>query len=501
MPLYPHWCWTDRHLPTDRELEPLLERTRSLAGTIPEQGSIRPPRVKRQQLRLPAEYVTPCGPPDISCADIPEEQLSRTYSRSCIWDPKTNPVPPIQEMEGFGRFRRSVHADANWELNQFRGDLQRLGPAAVQHLGEFEIARLKNGVMNNIRTPSCTSLHSRSDSGESSTCPRIYRGFTPSRMSSATKSSKDRSSSISRDGSRTTSPDLNDGTSGQLRPQSKRTSFLRFDAGPAPLATIDETADIWQKKKSVPLIFNAKGTTDAVIDDDDYETCEDSFAPAEVPAKAVTQDTPTAVSNWHEKKSQMPQIVLPTRNRGIRHNRTFDHAPEKARVGQKKSSKPVARRLSSRGSKALANRVTSKEDILPPVETKTPASSKNPTSPTNSMLPFAVSSPRAPPTSSEESVEGIPADPGLYMTNSNAPTTPPSENNDIPRRSNSTNQVARPDVRHTSHLTKAARGRDRSNTAIRVHSGNIPIIYLEGEVKHLLDRCEVDRNNLQPMAV
>jgi hypothetical protein len=410
-------------------------------------------------------------------------------------------VPPMQEMKGFGRFRRSVHADADWELKQYRDDLQRLGPVAVEHLGDFEIASLKTGVMQNIRTPSYTSLHSRSDSGESSTCPRVCKGFAPTKISPVSQPSKRRNSSISRDGSRTTSPDVNDGTTGRFPPPSKRTSFLRFDAGSGPLETINEAVDIKQKKRSVPLIFDAEGTTDAVIDDDDYETCEDSFVPAQVPAKTVAQDTTAAVMSRHERKAQVPTTVLPTKNRGFRHNRTLDQAPEKARVVQKKPMKQTAtRRLSSRDSKAMANRMACKENKTPPAESKLLASSKNPTSPPSSMLPFAVSSPNLPPTSSAKRVDGFPAGASSCKPKRQTSAIRLSENNDVPRRSDLTNQMAKGSFHRGSPLT-VARGRERSSSAMRMQSGNIPIIYLEGEVKHLVDRCQAERKALQSMAV
>ncbi len=475
-----------------------------MAGTIPEQGSIRPPRVRKQRLPpAPDEYITYCGPPDISCADIPEEQLSRTYSRSCVWDPQTNPVPPMQEMEGFGRFRRSVHADANWELCKFGGDLQALGPAAVLHLGDFEIARLKDGVMNNIRTPSFTSLASRSDSGESSTAPRVCRGFTPSTTSQAEKPGKDCSSSMSCTGSRTTSPDRIEGTGGQCQPHSKRMSFLRFDLGHAALPRIDERASTLQKKRTVPLIFDEQGTADDAIDDDEYESCEESFAPAEVPAEADNKVTTTVASNWHEKKAQkaqISQILLPNKIRGSRHYRTFDHVPEKARLGQKKSSKPVARRLSSCGGKVLAKRAASKENVHKAIETNPPVSCKAPTLPTNSIPSLVVFSPNAPSTSSAESAEENSARFDFFLADAKAKRADSNENNDVSYRSKSTSQTVTSVAPHSSHLSVAA-GRKRSNTAIRVHSGNIPIVYLEGDVKQALDLREIDRNNLQPVAV
>ncbi|ERF76067.1 hypothetical protein EPUS_01400 [Endocarpon pusillum Z07020] len=486
------------------ETKPLLERTVSLAGTIPQQGSIRPPRVRRRRLGAAGgKYVTPMGPPDISCADIPEEQLSRTYSRSCVWDPKTNPVPPMQEMEGFGRFRRSVHADANWQLNKYRGDLQTLGPVAVQRLGDFEIAKLKDGVMNNIRTSSYTSLASRSDSGESSTCPRICRGFSPAMISSiskASKGSKGRSLSPKRSSFRTTSPNHNDGTNERIRPQYKRTSFLRFEAGSAPLATIDEAAGVQQKKKTVPLIFDEKGAADAVIDDEEYETYEESFALAKAPTKPIAQNAIKVSSNWHEKAAQMPQAVLPTKTRGSRLYRTFDHAPEKARVVQKKSTKVATRRLSSRGGKALANRVIAKDDIIQATDTQLPAGAKAPVLPINPTSPSAVVSTKPSSTSSDGSADTNKADATLYIATPKASTAVSNGNNDALCPSNRANQPVTTGVPHYPRLS-SIQGRQRSNTAFRVRSGNIPTIYLEGNAKHLLDTCEIDRKPLQPMPV
>lgn len=482
-------------------MRPLLERTRSVAGTIPQQGSIRPPRVRKQRPRpAPEKYVTPSGPPDISCADIPEEQLSRTYSRSCVWDPLTNPVPPLQEMEGFGRFRRSVHADANWELMHFRGDLQTLGPAAVEQLGDFEIARLKIEVMNTIRTPSYTSLASRSDSEESATGPRISRGFTTSRTLRAAPTSKDRNNLVSRATSRATSPDQQEGTSGQLRPQSKRKSFLRFEVGPAPLATIDEGANTMQKKKSVPLIFDAQGMTDQVIDDDEYESCEESFAPKQVPAKAYNQGTNKGASNLQEKRSQNAHVVLHTKTHNTRQYRTFDHVSEKARVSQKKPTKPPARRLSTRSVKVLVNRAASKENVPGAVETKPSADFRAPASPINSPLPFAVFSPTAVPTSSEESVEGNPAQFGLYIAEPKTSRTTTIETGNVSNDASSVPQSLTQAVSHASHVS-TSHGRQRSNTAIRVHSGNIPIIYVEDDVKQVPALREINRENRQPVAV
>jgi hypothetical protein len=403
-------------------------------------------------------------------------------------------------MEGFGRFRRSVHADADWELSKFRGDLQTLGPAAVQHLGDFEIARLKRGVMNNIRTPSFASLTSYSDSGDSSTGTRICRGFNSSKSPSAANSSKDCNGLASCTKSHATLPDLNVEESGQLRLHSTRTSFLRFDAVPAPLTTIDETTDTPQKKKTVPLIFDARGIADEVIEDDEYESCEESLALAGGLAKAYQHRAVGAGLKWHEKKAHAPQIKLPNSNRirGTRHYRTFDYVPERARIGQKKPSKPVTRRLSSRDAKASVNRETSKENIPREVETKMPEGPKIAPSKT-SHPPFEVFSPKASPTSSEESADVRPTHLDMYVSYLKPSTTGLTRDKIHSNHSNSTGRVVDPDAPHCSR-SSTAQGRNRSQTVIRVLSGNIPVAYVEEEVKQIPDIGKLDGMNLQAVA-
>lgn len=488
---------------TGGEMGPLLERTSSVAGTRPIQGSIRPPRLRAQNVQPePNQYITPSGPPDISCADISQEQFARTYSRSCVWDPQINPVPPIQEMEGFGRFRRSVHADANWELSKFCADLQALGPAAVQHLGDFEIAELKHGVMDHIRTSSYTSLASRSgsESEKTSTGARICRGFTPFKTSLTASSSEGCSDSLGRNKSCTTSLDGNEGTSGQLPPPAKHTSFLRFDNGPAPLATIDESTGKLPKKRTVPLIFDTQGTVDVAIDDDEYESCEESFAPVNVLAKANTKGSSTVAPNRHERKGPLPQVAVPTKHHSARHHRGIDHVLEKVRIGQKKLTKPVTRRLSSHKAKALVKRAASTENVSAAVEIKPPATPKAQIPPANSTPQLGVLSPKAQPTQSDASTTETLPDPGVYMVQPQASKTAAwNESPKFSHRSDSMSGTVKPRIDGNACLS-AAQGRNRSGTAIRLHSGNIPIIYVEGNVQQLVPIGEVDRKGLQAVA-
>lgn len=318
-------------------------------------------------------------------------------------------------------------------------------------------------------------------------------------ISTITKANKGGSISPKPNSSRTTSPNHHDGTNERIRPQCKRTSFLRFEAGSAPLATIDEAAGVQQKKKTVPLIFDEEGAADAVIDDE-YETYEESFAPAKVPTKPIAPNAIKVSSNWHEKAAQMPQAVLPGKTRGSRQYRTFDHAPEKARVVQKKSTKVATRRLSSRGGKALANRVMAKDDVIQAIDTKLPAGVKVPVLQINSTPPFAVVSTQPPTTSSDGSADTNKADAALYIATPKASTAISNGNNDALCPSNRVNQPVTTGVSHYPRLS-SIQGRQRSNTAFRVRSGNIPTIYLEGNAKHLLDTCEIDRKPLQPVPV
>lgn len=229
----------------------MYARTTSVPGTIPKEGSVRPPRPRPELPSPPVPYAAPIGAPDLSAADTPEEQ-----------DAKGNPK---YEMKGFGRFRRSIHADAEWELKTFAADLQELGPAALQLLGDFDIAKLHDGVMDKIRTPSRTSL-AHSDAEDVIGGPRICRGFDRSKSSVAVLSKRDGSCSTSGAESAamsvTPTQDL----------YNKQQAASRC-AGLAPLSTIDGRATtLSMKKKSVPLIFRDQGMVDQVIEDD--EDCE-----------------------------------------------------------------------------------------------------------------------------------------------------------------------------------------------------------------------------------
>ncbi len=234
-------------------------------------------------------------------------------------------------------------------------------------------------------------------------------------------------------------------------------------------------------------------------DDKEYETCEESFAPGKASAKRGRQGTTAISSDWHVEKTPIAQAEVPNRNRGIRNYRTFDTAPEKAGLGQKRSTKPPARRLSSRGIKALANRVSSRENIPRAVEAKADPEPKASISSADSSSPFATFISKHLPTSSDGSAEESAGNVGLYMAESKASVPVSKENDKASHSAAPKKQTLRPATRCSSHLP-TSQGQNKSDKAVRVHSGNIPIIYVEDDMKRLLPVEEIDQKQMRLVA-
>jgi hypothetical protein len=406
-------------------------------------------------------YVTTCGPPDISCADISAEQIARTYSH--IWDPKTNPVPPMQPMEGFGRFRRSIHADADWQLSRYRGDLQRLGPVAIEHLGDFEIARLQRGVMDNIRSPSYVSLAAHSDPGPSSG-PRVYRGFTPSRSFSISQTQNEQTGSLTEGGFHGSVPTLREPTRSNCRIQSQR-SFLM---------TIDEAAANLERKKIVPLTFHTNGLADEAIDDDEYESCEDTSLPAGVSGMGAKIRPAPDSSKVLERKERDQQTVAQNRSRTTRSGRNLEMVPDKGRACHRKQGKSMARRFSSRTRKSLVNLHVAQEHVQHTNENKVVAVAAQAVLAELSKVPTAILISKESEVCSDDSADDDPVDLGIFMVEQRAPT-PPSKSfgRVISAVQNDWKSVP---CRFSAALSK---GNDTLGTGLRVRSGNIPRVRFE----------------------
>ncbi|KAK5051407.1 hypothetical protein LTR84_003059 [Exophiala bonariae] len=145
------------------------------------------------------------GPPDITARDLTHEELKRNYSQGNVWNVHEQPLPPMPQLSGFGRFRRSIDATTEWQMehldrhfadckglfaNQF-GDL----PPAGLDLPSWRMYRAQHS-----RTASAASTRS-SEAGRYVTRPeeyldiktgtRISRGFCPSTTSSANSSFKE----------------------------------------------------------------------------------------------------------------------------------------------------------------------------------------------------------------------------------------------------------------------------------------------------------------------
>lgn len=89
---------------------------------------------------------------------------------------------------------------------------------------------------------------------------------------------------------------------------------------------------------------------------------------------------------------------------------------------------------------------------------------------------------------------------GLYIAHPNTSTTVSKENKILLAHSKPTSQVSKPALTPACH-SFTIQERNRSDTMIRIRSGNIPIIYLEGEGEKMANMKEAVENNLQPVAI
>ena len=259
-----------------------LVRTQSRPGTCPLEGSVFPQHAVLDRFRsdVPREpqssYESPTGPPDITAIDLPEDQLLRTYSHSSVWDSKVDPLPPLMQMEGFGRYRRSVHADAAWQQKLFRESTRDLGQL-VEKLGDFELAQPNPEIWAKVRSESMSSFaSSATSSGRASEAISLKQsgvlvcyGFSPS----ASSSSKDSIRHLRKNSSLSTT------SSGEeTRPKDhfppSMISLQRSQAGKATMPNTDDSGERSTSKEVLSMCLE-EGQSDSAIDDDDDEAYED----------------------------------------------------------------------------------------------------------------------------------------------------------------------------------------------------------------------------------
>lgn len=245
-------------------------------------------------------------PPDITTMDLTTDQMKRNYSCDDLlkWDRSKFPLPPMNTMRGFGRYRRAVNADPEWCYANLKKQIKDI---ELLPLGQLDMAMISgtstesweavtNPLVRRDSVISCLSTATDSSAGQLEAGTRISRGFSPS--GSSTRSSL--SSLIhGRKGSNLSTMNLPpDIDSAPLGCALKRTSTLlseRRDSG--PLTTIEEvqTTDIAtgevRRKIEKPCDFTASGDPDSAVasDAEDEDVWTDVVETVPVKVSAITQ--------------------------------------------------------------------------------------------------------------------------------------------------------------------------------------------------------------------
>ncbi|EXJ86093.1 hypothetical protein A1O1_06462 [Capronia coronata CBS 617.96] len=234
---------------------------------------------------------TPPGPPDITARDLSAEELKRNYSSDNVWHFHHQPLPPMPQMTGFGRYRRAINAPAQWQMDHLHQNMHDMGTVIVNHLGDCPPAGLDVETWREYRTQhSRTSSlgSSRSSSSgpgqtvateylDTTTGTRVSRGFCPSNTSSAASSFRDGSGNYRRDSNMSkasmTSP-ISDADPEQ-HPRQSRVSPYRHTSvtSISPLTAISETQEAYNtatRKVEKPCEFDqGDNNENAVASDED----------------------------------------------------------------------------------------------------------------------------------------------------------------------------------------------------------------------------------------
>lgn len=200
----------------------------------------------------------------------------------------------MPEMTGFGRYRCSVNAPAEWQFERAVRSLHDMKGIIVDHLGDCPPLGMDADVWRDYR-----AQHSRASSFASShsshsavghsvateyldaaTGTKVSRGFCASTTSSAASSLKDGTSESRRDSNLSKTSMTSTSSNGDTKPmrRSRRISPLSRHASTtsiSPLAVISELQEIASKaprKIEKPCTFDESGNNDnAVASDDDDE--------------------------------------------------------------------------------------------------------------------------------------------------------------------------------------------------------------------------------------
>lgn len=243
----------------------------------------------------------PAGPPDITARDLTPEELKRNYSCDNFWNVKEQPLPPMPQMTGFGRYRRAVDASAQWQLEQIHRSLQDMGGLSglvINHLGDCPPAGLDPDTWREYRAQHsrASSIASSRSSGsgfmmgsaseylDTNTGTRVYRGFSSSTTSSAASSLRENSVHYRRDSGLSKASMTSPSSDGDVRRghRSSRSSPYRLPSAPSmshltSISEMHEAVPNVLRKIEKPCEFDESGDTENALASDDEDDEDDEF--------------------------------------------------------------------------------------------------------------------------------------------------------------------------------------------------------------------------------
>ncbi|KAL2430612.1 hypothetical protein ABEF95_011899 [Exophiala dermatitidis] len=332
-----------------------------------------------------AKQPTLAGPPDITARDLNSEDLKRNYSCDNVWNVKDQPLPPLPQMTGFGRYRRAVNASVEWQLEHLHHNLHDMGAVIVNHLGDCPPAGLDPETWQGYRArhsrASSTASSRSSSSGPAVTTPaveyldtatgtRVSRGFFPSATSSAASSLKDGSGYYRRDSNmskpNSTSPASDGDTKYKRRPVSRGSPYRHTSTtSMSPLTAISETQEAHHyvpRKIEKPCEFDEDGDAEnAVASDDDDEFDCDWTDMLEVGGGANTSNLTRGLERISSARAMGNARLALTRQRTNSSERPRSRAAKRAVPDRSKTIKavtrPAQRRILSRKQSDTAHAV------------------------------------------------------------------------------------------------------------------------------------------------
>jgi hypothetical protein len=245
----------------------MSQRTVSPPLELPREGTLRPRHPKLHRFQSEIVHTTrpitsPTGPPDITAIDLSAGNTRRAYSQADVRPPRATEIPPLEQMIGFGKYRRSIHADPEWQMQQYRANLRDL-PGLVPYLGDFKLADPDPVVWGMFCQESARSNSFASSGTSQSTSTIVHctglivtRGFVSSTNSSAASSVRNGSNGHVRKDSGMSMTCPNGEPDNKLARFPSQQSTLSMLCEPTALTAIkeDPTGDDHQGRKTPQIL-------------------------------------------------------------------------------------------------------------------------------------------------------------------------------------------------------------------------------------------------------